>query len=181
MNAMFSFTVKSDAYQSLKNKARLELYDPVDYAPAVISAVCRALYESGAFEFKLCFGDGEEILLPVDCELSIFLEQLPEVISASKNEHVRSFVIHFFEQGFNFDVLVQKKNGLYRVSFDMRDCDHSVHEGYDIEFSHFESMLQEIAQMFVEISLEVFPELSENQALIQWRSEVGIQNGNSGE
>jgi hypothetical protein len=76
---------------------------------------------------------------------------------------------------------VEKNNGLYRVSFDMSDCDTSVHEGYDIEFSHFESMLQEIARKFVEIALEVFPELSENQALIQWKREVRIQNGNSGE
>jgi hypothetical protein len=98
MKVMFSFTVKSDAYKSLKNTTQLELYDSGDYAPAVISAVCRALYESGAFEFKLCFGDGEEILLPVDCELSIFLEQLPDVISASKNENVRSFMISFLSK-----------------------------------------------------------------------------------
>tara|TARA_R110002111_G_scaffold262866_1_gene342062 strand:+ start:19193 stop:19714 length:522 start_codon:yes stop_codon:yes gene_type:complete len=171
---MFTFSIDSDSYKSLKNVLKLELYDSENYTPAVISAVCSKLYECKAFTFKLCFGDGDEIELPIDCEFSIFLEQLPDVMNASKNENVHSFIIRFFEQGFNFSVLIQKNDGIYSVSFDTSHCDGIERKGYEIEFTDFELMLQGIAQDFMNVAIEIFPELSNNKAFKQWGCEIGI-------
>ncbi len=152
----------------------LELYEPDDSAKAIISLVCQALSDCDGLSFKLCFGDGEEIELPIACEFCIFLEQLPDVMAASKNENVTDFKVDFFEQGFNFVVLVKIRDGMYHITYDTSNTNISNAVGYVIPCTNFDLMLEEIGQKFAYIAVELLPELVHNASFAQWCKDIGV-------
>jgi hypothetical protein len=90
-----------------------------DTIGSILGGICEVIEATNAFEFKLVVGT-KAVRLPISVELEIYLEQLPNVLQAVRNEKVNEFMFDFYEQGVEMRLIFRKDADNVHLSWEDR-------------------------------------------------------------
>ncbi|RKZ58718.1 MAG: hypothetical protein DRR08_15720 [Candidatus Parabeggiatoa sp. nov. 2] len=134
---------------------------------SMIMSICSVLDELDCCSFNVCgFGDTQ---WPVDVctDMSVFLEQLNPALKAIYNAD--DFELDFYEQGIERRVSFSFDSGCYHICCVSGTNWEPLSES-DMDIEAIKSQLVKVKAVFVALSQQVFPVLSQHSLFARWNN-----------